>query len=67
MAHCNTILSQLLKMVGRHEFDKVASAHHEGQRLRKTSRWCNGQYKPDTFLDSFLIKIPLKLQWGLIA
>ncbi len=39
MSHCNTVLSQLLKMVGRHEFDKVASAHHEGQRLRKTNRW----------------------------
>ncbi|WP_411727831.1 IS4 family transposase [Methyloglobulus sp.] len=39
MPHCNTILSQLLKIVGRHEFEKIASAHHEGQRLRKTSRW----------------------------
>jgi len=26
-------------MVGRHEFEKTASAHHQGQRLRKTSRW----------------------------
>ena len=26
-------------MVGRHEFENVASAHHQGQRLRKTSRW----------------------------
>ncbi|MGR9046651.1 MAG: DUF4372 domain-containing protein, partial [Gammaproteobacteria bacterium] len=39
MAHCNTVLSQLLKIVGRHEFDKIAARHHEGQRLRKTSRW----------------------------
>jgi Domain of unknown function (DUF4372)/Transposase DDE domain len=39
MAHCNTILSQLLKIVGRHEFEKVAASHHQGQRLRKTSRW----------------------------
>lgn len=39
MAHCNTILPQLLKMVGRHEFEKIASTHHQGQRLRKTSRW----------------------------
>ena len=39
MAHCNTVLSQLLKIVGRHEFEKIASAHHQGQRLRKTSRW----------------------------
>jgi hypothetical protein len=28
---------------------------------------CISQLKPDTFLDSMLIKIPLKLQWGLIA
>ena len=39
MAHCNTVLSQLLKMVGRHEFEKIASNHHQGQKLRKTSRW----------------------------
>ena len=39
MPHCDTILPRLLKMVGRHEFEKVASAHHEGQRLRKASRW----------------------------
>jgi Domain of unknown function (DUF4372) len=39
MAHCNTVLSQLLKMVGRHGFEKIASAHHEGQKLRKTSPW----------------------------
>jgi len=28
---------------------------------------CNGQVKPDTFLDSFLIEIPFKLQRGLIT
>lgn len=39
MAHCNTVLSQVLKRVGRHDFDKLAAQHHEGQRLRKTSRW----------------------------
>ena len=39
MAHCNTVLSQLLKLVGRYEFDSVASVHHRGQKLRKTSRW----------------------------
>jgi putative transposase len=26
-------------MVGRHEFEKIASTHHRGQKLRKTSRW----------------------------
>ena len=39
MSHSNTILSQLLKLVGRHEFEMIASQHHNGQRLRKTSRW----------------------------
>lgn len=39
MAHCNTVLSQMLKIVGRHEFDKIASEHHQGQKLRKMSRW----------------------------
>lgn len=36
MSHSNTILSQLLKLVGRHEFEMIASQHHNGQRLRKT-------------------------------
>jgi Domain of unknown function (DUF4372) len=39
MSHCNTVLSQLLKIVGRHDFDNVAANHHQGQRLRKTTRW----------------------------
>lgn len=39
MADCNTVLSQMLKIVGRHEFDKIAKVHHEGQKLRKMSRW----------------------------
>jgi hypothetical protein len=39
MSHSNTILSQLLKLVGRHEFETIAKQHHSGQRLRKTSRW----------------------------
>ncbi|MEQ1545999.1 hypothetical protein [Methyloglobulus sp.] len=38
--------------------------HHAATTIRVL---CNGQYKPDTFLDSLLIKIPLKLQRGLIA
>jgi Domain of unknown function (DUF4372) len=39
MSHRNTILSQLLKMVGGHEFEKIANTHHQGQKLRQTSRW----------------------------
>ena len=39
MAHANTIFSQLLKLLPRHEFQKLARCHHVGQRLRKVSRW----------------------------
>ena len=28
MAHCNTILSQILKLVPRHEFETLANRHH---------------------------------------
>ncbi len=39
MSHTNTVLSQLLKLVPRHEFQLLAREHHKGQRLRKISRW----------------------------
>ncbi|ANO52317.1 DUF4372 domain-containing protein [Woeseia oceani] len=39
MAHSNTVLSQLLKLVPRHQFEALARAHHVGRRFRKTSRW----------------------------
>lgn len=39
MAHCNTILSQILKLVPRHEFDILAKHHHCGRRFRTASRW----------------------------
>ena len=39
MAHHNTVFSQLLKLVSRHEFENLAKQHHEGQKLRKMSRW----------------------------
>lgn len=42
MAHNNTVFAQLLKLVPRHEFEAAANRHHEGQRLRKMSRW--GQF-----------------------
>ncbi|WP_462293502.1 DUF4372 domain-containing protein [Haliea sp.] len=29
----------MLKFVSRHEFDSLANRHHEGQKLRKMSRW----------------------------
>ncbi len=39
MSHSSTVLSQLLKLVPRHEFQSLAKQHHVGQRLRTTSRW----------------------------
>jgi hypothetical protein len=39
MAHCNTILSQILKLVPRHEFETLAKHHHSGRAFRKASRW----------------------------
>ncbi len=39
MAHHNTILSQILKLVPRHEFQSLACEHHHGRKLRQTSRW----------------------------
>ena len=39
MAHCNTILSQILKLVPRHEFETLAKQHHSGGMFRTASRW----------------------------
>lgn len=39
MAHNNTVFSQLLKLIPRHEFERLSKAHHVGRQLRKTSRW----------------------------
>lgn len=39
MAHNNTVFAQLLKLIPRHEFETLANRHHEGQKLRKMSRW----------------------------
>lgn len=39
MAHCNTILGQILKLVPRHEFESLANKHHSGRSFRSTSRW----------------------------
>lgn len=39
MAHCNTILSQTLKFVPRHEFETLAKQHHSGRAFRTASRW----------------------------
>ena len=39
MAHCNTVLSQMLKMVPRHEFEKLANETDGKVRSTALSRW----------------------------
>ena len=39
MAHCNTIFSQILRLVPRHEFETLANQHHSGRSFRTASRW----------------------------
>jgi len=39
MSHSNTVLSQLLKFVPRHEFESLAKTHHSGRAFRSASRW----------------------------
>ncbi len=39
MAHCNTVLSQILKLVPRHEIETLAKQHHSGRSFRTASRW----------------------------
>lgn len=39
MAHCNTVLNQMLTIVYRHEFEALAKEHHSGRKFRKFNRW----------------------------
>ena len=39
MAHHNTVFSQLLKLIPRHEFETLANKHHSGRSFRTASRW----------------------------
>ena len=39
MTHCNTIFSQILKLIPRHEFETLANEHHSGRSFRTSSRW----------------------------
>jgi len=39
MAHHNTVFSQLLKLIPRHEFESLAKQHHSGRSFRTASRW----------------------------
>ncbi len=39
MAHSNTILNQIITLFSRHDFEKLAKAHHVGQKFRSFNRW----------------------------
>lgn len=39
MAHNNTVFTQLMKLVSRHEFEALQKQHHSGRKLRKMTRW----------------------------
>lgn len=39
MAHFNTVFSQLLKFIDRHEFETLANQYHSGRAFRRASRW----------------------------
>ncbi|HED12100.1 MAG TPA: DUF4372 domain-containing protein [Gammaproteobacteria bacterium] len=39
MAHDNTVFSQLLKFIPRHEFETLANRHHSGRSFYTASRW----------------------------
>jgi len=39
MSHHNTVFSQLLKLIPRHEFETLAKRHHSGRSFRTASRW----------------------------
>lgn len=39
LSHHNTVFSQLLKLLPRHEFEKLANKHHSGRSFRTATRW----------------------------
>src|SRR4030042_880022 len=39
MAHCNTIFHQMLKLIPRHHFGKLAAEHGTGRKARSFTRW----------------------------
>lgn len=39
MAHCNTVLNQVVRFFKRHEFEALARKHHNGQNFRSFNRW----------------------------
>ncbi len=39
MAHCNTILHQMLKLIPRHHFAELETEHRTGRKARSFTRW----------------------------
>jgi hypothetical protein len=39
MAQCNTIFHQMLKLIPRHNFDKLEAEHGTGRKARSFTRW----------------------------
>ena len=39
MAHCNTILHQMLKLIPRHHFSRLEREHGTGRQARSFTRW----------------------------
>jgi len=39
LAHHNTVFSQILNLIPRHEFETLATKHHSGRSFRTASRW----------------------------
>ena len=39
MPHFDTVFAQLLKLVARHDFNRLAKSNHCGGELRKMTRW----------------------------
>jgi len=39
LSHHNTVFSQLLKLIPRHEFETLAKQHHSGRSFRTATRW----------------------------
>ena len=39
MSHNNTVFSQLLKLLPRHEFERLSKQHHSGRSFRTATRW----------------------------
>jgi hypothetical protein len=39
LSHNNTVFSQLLKLLPRHEFESLSKQHHSGRSFRTATRW----------------------------